>query len=301
MSTATTYAAREDARRREAESTVVDMPIIPATSAEPPAGIDAADLTWSERIPGGRYSTLVLARGTRLRLTNLEGHATAHLMLWRADAPWERFNAADTMKIPWQGYLRVGTPLLTDQGRVLATVVDATHAAPTAPTGTAAEGDSEQRIAADFFCGATTLAHNIARYGEGEAQSTSPAGRELLKLAALKQGLGPQDVALTFSLFHATEVGEDGSIVSAGQAAAGATVDLVFHLPTIVAIANAAHPLDPAEVYPTTTLGVQAWHEPTVLDELAQRATTSTHPLYSPEYRRAFHNSEDIARAAGLV
>ena len=65
----------------------------------------------------------VLARGTRLRLRDLDGAACAHLLLYRADAPWERLNVADTVKVPWQAYLGAGHPLLSDQGRVLATVV----------------------------------------------------------------------------------------------------------------------------------------------------------------------------------
>ena len=52
-----------------------------------------------------------------------DGGACAHLLLFRADASWERLNVADTMKVPWQAYLGVGHPLLSDQGRVLATVV----------------------------------------------------------------------------------------------------------------------------------------------------------------------------------
>ena len=65
----------------------------------------------------------MLARGTTLRLRDLDGEACAHLLLYNADQPWERLNVADTVKIPWQAYLGTGHPLLSDQGRVLATIV----------------------------------------------------------------------------------------------------------------------------------------------------------------------------------
>ena len=71
----------------------------------------------------GSYATKVLGRGTRLRLADPDGGACAHLLLFRADASWERLNVADTMKVPWQAYLGAGHPLLSDQGRVLATIV----------------------------------------------------------------------------------------------------------------------------------------------------------------------------------
>ena len=83
----------------------------------------ADEVTWAEAVPPGSYATKVLGRGTRLRLADPDGGACAHLLLFRADAPWERLNVADTVKVPWQAYLGAGHPLLSDQGRVLATIV----------------------------------------------------------------------------------------------------------------------------------------------------------------------------------
>jgi uncharacterized protein len=80
--------------------------------------VDGARLVWSESVPADSYATRVLGRGTRLRFADPDGGACAHLLLFRADAPWERLNVADTMKVPWQAYLSVGHPLLSDQGPV---------------------------------------------------------------------------------------------------------------------------------------------------------------------------------------
>lgn len=58
----------------------------------------------------------------------------AHLFLLRADAPYERLNIADTLKIPWQAYLGPGHPLLSGDGRVLATLAtDGVHPQPLGP------------------------------------------------------------------------------------------------------------------------------------------------------------------------
>ena len=99
------------------------------------------------------------------------------------------------MKVPWQAYLGEGHPLLSDQGRVLATVV--------------ADGSGHH----DALCGTTTLAGNAAKYGAGEVHSASPAGRELFLLSAAKNGL------------TATLVGERGPEVfvptSAGRVETG--------------------------------------------------------------------------------
>ncbi len=43
-------------------------------------------------------------------------------LLFNAVQPVERLNVADTQKIPWQAYLGVDQPLLSGDGRVLATI-----------------------------------------------------------------------------------------------------------------------------------------------------------------------------------
>ncbi|KLL97356.1 hypothetical protein NJ76_14565 [Rhodococcus sp. IITR03] len=114
LATATTHAARAHARAQA--GTVTDaMPIVPASSWPAPPSGRAASMTWAETVPGGRYTSKVLARGTRLRLRDVHGTACANILLFRADAPHERLNVADTVKVPWQAYLGVGHPLLSDQ------------------------------------------------------------------------------------------------------------------------------------------------------------------------------------------
>ncbi|BBX93701.1 urea carboxylase-associated family protein [Mycolicibacterium boenickei] len=271
MTTATTAGARDHARAQA--GTITDsMPVVPASKwPTPPQGVPSEQLTWAETVPGGRYTSKVLARGTRLRLRDLDGTACAHLLLWRADAPWERLNVADTVKVPWQAYLSAGHPLLSDQGRVLATL------------GSDTSGHH------DALCGTTTLSGNTAKYGAGEVESASPAGRELLVLAALKNGLTRRDVAPSLSFFHGVRVESDGALVSTGSAGAGTAVELIIHLPLIVAIANTAHPLDPAPQFTVGSLEVLAWSAPGDLAEI-----DATVGERDPEYQRAYLNSEDV-------
>ncbi|GAB10420.1 hypothetical protein GOARA_056_01680 [Gordonia araii NBRC 100433] len=270
MSTNTTAGAREHARAQA--GTITDsMPVIPASDwPSPPAKVDAATLTWAETVPGGRYTVKALARGTRIRLRDVDGSACAHLLLWRTDAPWERLNVADTVKVPWQAYLGAGHPLLSDQGRVLATIV----------------ADDSGRH--DALCGTTTRAANTAKYGDGSAHGPAPAGRELFLLAAAKQGLGPADVAPSLSFFHGVTVAEDGALVSTGTAGPDRAVDLVLHLPCLVAVANTAHPCDESPTFDTGPLEVLAWRAGADLDALIADESTE------PEYRRAVANTEDI-------
>lgn len=274
--TDTTHGARDHARAQG--GTVVEaMPTLPASSwADPPEGVDAADLTWAEVVGGGDYTNKVVARGTTIRLTDLAGDACANILLFNADQPWERLNVADTVKVPWQAYVSEGHPLLSDQGRVLATVV--------------ADGSGHH----DALCGTTSRAANAQRYGDGEAQGPSPAGRELLLLGALKHGLGPRDVPPSLSFFQGVTVTEDGALDFAGSAGAGASVTLRAELPLVVLIANVPHPLDPRESYMCTSLEVLAWRgAPTAPDDPQWSAT--------PEGERAYLNTMDYATARGIA
>ncbi|MFE4959805.1 DUF1989 domain-containing protein, partial [Streptomyces sp. NPDC056653] len=146
----------------------------------------------------------------------------------------------------------------------------------------------------DALCGTSTLVRNTERYGDGTSQSPSPAGRELLKLAAAKNGLGPRDLPPSLSFFQGVEVREDGALDFTGSAGPGASVTLRAEQDLTVLIANVPHPLDPRPDYVCTPLEVLAWRA---------RPTASGDPLWdaTPEGRRAFLNTLDFLAARGLA
>jgi hypothetical protein len=274
--TANTTGAREHARA-QAGTVAEAMPTVPASlSSKVPPGIDPQLMTWAETVAGGGYTSKVLARGTRLRLIDRDGHACSHLLLYNADQPWERLNAADTVKVPWQAYLGPAHPLLSDQGRVLATIV-----------GDYCNG------AGDALCGVSTKAANEAKYGDGSPHGPSPAGLELLKLAAAKHGLTPRDLPPSVSFFKRVRVSDTGELQYTGSCYPGGHFDLRAELPLVVLIANAPHPLDPRAEYTCTPLDVLAWRG---------TATTAADPLwsFSPELERAYLNTADYLYARGL-
>lgn len=243
MSTASTGGARSHARS-QAHQAELRAPAVPGD-------VDPSTLFWAETIPADGYATKVLARGSRIRLIDADGGACAHLLLYRAEAPWERLNVADTMKVPWQAYLGAGHPLLSDQGRVLATVV----------------ADSSGRH--DLLCG------------------PGATGSQLLLLGAIKHGMDIRDVAPSAALFRGVRVEpSSGALEFTGSAGPGAAVDLLIHLPVVLVVANAAHPLDPDP--PATALDVLGWKAGEQLSALSNQ---------DPEYLRALQNTEAVVAA----
>jgi uncharacterized protein len=273
--TETVALARADARA-QGDRVADAMPYLPASSTPyPPPGVDKEKLTWAETVARGNYTHLVVAKGTRIQLTDVTGDACAHVLLYNALEPWERLNVADTVKIPWQAYLTTNHPLLSGDGRVLATIV---------------KDDSHQH---DAFCGTSTAAANQAKYGDSAPQSPSPSGRELFTLAAAKHGLTRRDLPPSISFFKGVRVQEDGSVEFTGSAGSGRSVDLLAELPLIVLIANVPHPVDPRPAYTCGPLRVHAWRStPTT-------AQDSRHDA-SPEARRAYLNTAAYLTARGL-
>jgi hypothetical protein len=265
--TGTVADARADARA-QAGLTAAAMPYVPpSTSPYIPEGVKAEALTWAESVAPGGYAHRVVARGTRIRLDDPTGDACAHLFLLRADAPWERLNVADTMKIPWQAYLGAGHPLVSGDGRVLATLAVDTSARH------------------DAFCGTSTDAWNLAKYADARPQGPSPSGQALLALAAAKHGLTPRDVGPSVSFFQGVRVADDGTLTWLGSAGPAA-VELVAELPLIVLLADVPHPLDPRPDHTVGPLRVHAWRDrPTGPGDEAFDA--------SPERTRAYLNTVD--------
>jgi hypothetical protein len=116
------------------------------------------------------------------------------------------------------------------------------------------------------------------------------SGRGAMLLAALKHGLDIRDVAPSAALFKGVRVGTDGSLAFTGSAGPGAAVDLLIHLPVVVALVNTAHPLDPSPA--VTALDVLAWRA----DE---QLTTAVND--EPEYLRALFNTESTWAASQSI
>jgi uncharacterized protein len=273
--TSTTRGAREHARSQE--GTAVDArPVLPASEhPSPPDGIAPERLRWAERVAGGNYTHKLLARGTEVRLTDVTGDACAAVLLYNAAEPFERLNIADTVKVQWQVYTAAGQLLLSDQGRVLASVI----------------ADDSGRH--DTIYGTSARARNEERYGDGAAHGPSPAGRELLALAAAKHGLGRRDIPPCITFFQGVRIRPDGTPEFVGSAGAGASLTLRIEMPAIVLIANTAHPLDARPEYRCGPLDVTAW---------TAEPTTAADPIWnaSPEGRRAFLNTQDYLAAKGI-
>jgi uncharacterized protein len=272
IDTSTPRGAQQHARAREREEAarVRAKPTIPASDAvDLPWGIDRARLVWDETLAAGGYASRVLERGSRLRLENVSGDTCVQVLLYNADHPAERLNVADTIKVQWQAYLDENALLLSDMGRVLASIVR----------------DESGRH--DVFCGASTARAQAQKYGEGDPSGPAPAARDRLLLGLAKHGLGRRDLGPNVNLFKRVRVLRDGALVfdeDAGRP--GECVELRAEMRLLVVLAVTPHVLDPRRTFTAGAVRLLAWRGP---------LTASDDPIRnsSPERLRAFQNVED--------
>ncbi len=264
-------AAREHARSM-AGTKADAMPVLPPVADDLPEGVSPDDLVWEETIAPGGYASHRLARGTRLRLVDLEGDACASLLIYNAEMPTERLNVADTVKIQWNGYLGEGKLLLSDMGRVMMSII------------------ADDAGTHDAFCGTSNAATNAAKYGDGRNSGSFPNGRDRLLLGSAKHGLQRRDVHPCVNLFKGAKVEGDGTITpKIGPYDAGRSLVLRAEMDVIVVLANCPHVLDPRDEYAVTRLRATAWRGPvTPVDDAVRNG--------SPEGLRAYENVEDYYR-----
>jgi uncharacterized protein len=229
--------------------------------------------TWTETLEGGQYGARRLPLDTVLRITDVEGDACVQLLLFNANRTGERFNPADTMKVPWQAYLGRGSLLLSDMGRVLATVVD----------------DTSERH--DGLCGGSNRAVNDARHGDGSIGGGTPNARDLLALGGAKVGLGRADIGPCLNLFKTVRVAEDGALTLEGGVRPGCYVDLRMEMDVVVLLANTPHRLDDRSLYTVTPVQLTT--------RAAERSSPDPLRESSPERQRLFENTDALLAELG--
>jgi urea carboxylase-associated protein 2 len=189
-----------------------------------------------ELLPANGGWSRVCRRGTQLTLVDVEGEASVAALLYRADNPLERYCMPDTLKAQHVSRLTAGVALYSDMGRVLASIVSDTCGWHDTITGHTTTSVLERRWGA--------LGYQAARNGWRRS------ARELLLVELAKHGLDQRDLAPNVNFFTKVSVGPEGELTFVeGHSAPGSLVALRFELDTLVVLASAPHPLDPAATF----------------------------------------------------
>ncbi|TYP79193.1 urea amidolyase associated protein UAAP1 [Paenibacillus methanolicus] len=229
------------------------------------------DVIWNTVIEaGGKWSGRI-SRGKLLRFTATEAGANLALMLYNADDLTERYNMPDTLKAQYTAHLTAGHTLMSDNGRVLAGIV---------------QDDLGWH---DTIGGYTTRAHTDAKYGKTTYQQLRNewlrSGQENFAVELTRSGMGLRDMMPVVNLFSKVYCDDDGAMRHVpDHGSAGASVTLRTEMDVLAVLSNTPNPLDARKHYPSVPVKVEILEaEPMREDDLCLN--------HRAENRRAYENT----------
>ena len=88
------------------------------------AAQQASQVLYEDTLQGGCHWSIRMARGTSLRITDLEGGANVGMLFYNPENLLERYNAPDTLKCQHTFKLTRGHCLYSDMGRIFCSITD---------------------------------------------------------------------------------------------------------------------------------------------------------------------------------
>lgn len=238
-------------------------------------------ILYEDTLPGGCHWSLMMKRGTTLRLTDKEGGANVGMLFYNPVNLLERYNAPDTLKCQHTFKLTKGHCLYSDMGRIFCSIIEDTagwH---------------------DTVCGNTNRDIVTAKWGERRYQQYRNDwqlnGYDSFLVEVAKYGLGKKDLAANLNVFSKVSVDDKGDLVFDPTAArAGAFIELRFEMDTLVVMHTCPHPLNPAAEYPRHPVTYRiSKAEPVAEDDICR--------THCEENQRGFRNNELFHLGVGGV
>lgn len=229
--------------------------------------------------PGEKWSGSI-GKGKYIHFKALGDNANVSILLYNMRDTSERYNMPDSTKAQYTYHLTKGNVLMSDNGRVLASIVQ----------------DSTGWN--DTISGYTTRQMTDEKYGETSYQKQGNdyyrCGEENFKVELVRNGMSKRDLVPCVNLFSKVYVDEDGSMNYAmDNCKYGDTVTLRTEMDIIFVASNTPNPLDPSDKYPSVPVTMEVYDAPEVdlLDECVQHRS---------ENYRAFENTWDYNNLLGI-
>lgn len=203
---------------------------------------DASTAVYTHDIPAERPWSQVLKRGQTLRIIDSEGQQAVDALLYCADDPTERYSTQDTLRTQGSAYIELGTRLVSNKGRVMASIT----------------ADSCGKH--DSSAGCCSCESNAVRFGE--ATKYQHACRENFILELSKYGLTKRDIVANLNFFMNVPIDPDGKFtVVDGISAPGNYVDITMDVDVIFVISNCPQVNNPCNGFDPTPIRVMIWDQ----------------------------------------
>jgi urea carboxylase-associated protein 1 len=208
--------------------------------------LDAAKAAHREIIPAGEPWMGSLKKGQHFRIVDLEGNQAVDTLFYSSASLDERYSAQDTIRAQGKIYLTNGTPLVSNEGNTMLTIV----------------ADTCGRH--DTLGGACSAESNTVRYAIEKRHMHSCRDNFLLALAhwgaKYHRDIGKRDLASNINFFMNVPVTPQGKLTFAdGISAAGRYVEMRADMDVTVLISNCPQLNNPCNGYNPTPVEVLVW------------------------------------------
>lgn len=223
-------------------------------------------------LPGEKWSAYI-AKGKNITFTTTEDNANLSLLIYNSKNTSERYNMPDTLKSQDTYFLSKNNVLLSDCGRVMASIISDTcgwH---------------------DCLCGHTTRALTDQKYGQKTYQTCHNdfyrCGEENFSIELLRNGMSTSDLTSCINLFSKTVVDLDGSMTFVKSSKKGQSVTFRTEMNLFLITSNTPNPLDTSLTYPSVPIEI------TVCNGTAYDTSIDASVNYNENIHRAFENTWD--------
>ena len=229
--------------------------------------------------PGEKWSGFI-GRNKYIHFKALGENANVSILLYNMRDKSERYNMSDTLKAQYTAHLAKGNVLMSDNGRVLASIVE------------------DSLGWHDTIAGHTTRLLTDEKYGKTSYQKQGNdyyrCGEENFKVELVRNNMSKRDLVPCVNLFSKVYVEDDGSMhYEVGHCKEGATVTLRTEMDILFIASNTPNPLNPSEEYPQVPVTMEVYDAPStdLMDECVNHRS---------ENYRAFENTWDYNNLLGL-
>jgi len=204
--------------------------------------LDPRQAVHDEIIAAGEPWLGGLEQGQILRIVDLEGNQAVDTLFYNAHDTEERYSAVDTIRAQGNIYLTTGTPLRSNLGATMLTIIE----------------DTCGRH--DTLGGACSAESNTVRYALEKRRMHSCRDNFLLALGRHDRGLSKRDLPSNINFFMNVPVTSDGGLQFAdGISAAGRYVQLRAQMDVLVLISNCPQLNNPCNAFNPTPIQILIW------------------------------------------
>lgn len=231
------------------------------------------EILFETVVAGGWSYSLVVKRGTSLRLTDLDGGGNVSVLMYNNANYSERYNMGDTLKIQHISYLCKDRCIYSDMGRILMSIVEDSFGSH------------------DVICGVSDASSIANRFGSKPYHKFHNDyfrnGYDSLLTELAKYGMTRRDFTNVINFFSRIDVSGDGALSFAeNMGAAGDQVTLRAEMDVLVVLDTNMHPLNPSIEYQPKDIGL-------CLLRSEQAAENDGCRNFCPENLRGFINTKN--------